>query len=124
MNFKLNWKGIIIPLISVVSLILGRKRPILRWILAVVTMILVCMVFYFALGTLKLWYVLFPITVLILNICVCLLIKAPRKWIFASSITITIISTYWLISNLIRNAKYKKEVITKDANGNVSAQLE
>jgi O-antigen ligase len=122
MNFKLNWKGILIPLISLISLVLGRKLPILRWILAVVAMVLICMVFYFALGTLKSWYVLFPITVLILNIGVCLLIKAPRKWILASSITITIISTYWLISNLIRNAKNKKVVTTIDANGLVSAQ--
>ena len=124
MNFKLNWKGIVIPLISLVSLILGRKRPILRWILAIVTMVLICMVSMFALSTLKLWFVIFPLLVIVLNIIVCLIIQAPRKWIFASSITIFTISFVWIGRLFIRDSNKPKEVVITDKNGTKSAQLE
>jgi hypothetical protein len=123
MNFKLNWKGLIVSLISVLALIWSRKRRILKWIIATITMIVLSMILMFAFSTLKFWFMLFPIVVIILNIGVCLIIKAPRKWIIGSTITIFSISTFWIIKILIGNAKKEKEVITKDVNGTVSVQL-
>jgi ABC-type proline/glycine betaine transport system permease subunit len=118
-NFKINPKAILLVFLSFLGLIFSRKSRFLKYVFAIVTMILLCAIALFT----GFHPLLYPIIVIVLNILVCLIIKVPKGWIIGSSIGIFGIAFIWMIRFFSLKGKAKKEVITRDENGLVQSQL-
>lgn len=96
----LAWaKSIGLAFISFVALFFSRKNPVLKWIVASLVMVFMGVILYFGI-TSGLPEVAFPFIIIALNIGVCLIIKAPKKWIVVSTTSLLVIFTAYAIRRL------------------------